>query len=46
MICAILFLVDAIDRKYELIAHKTKTDSMLYYPFVKFANGVYESIVE
>lgn len=46
VVCVILFLIDAVDRKYELIAYKTKTESMLYYPFVNFANGVYQSVVK
>ncbi|WP_065218814.1 MULTISPECIES: CvpA family protein [Butyricimonas] len=43
VVCVILFVVNAIDNRYEFISVKTKSDSLLYQPFVNFANGVYES---
>ena len=46
VICAILFFVDALDRRYEMISSETKQGSLCYYPFVNFANGVYAIIVK
>ena len=43
LLVIILFIVNAMDNRYEFISVKTKSDSLLYQPFVNFANGVYES---
>ncbi|WP_294140410.1 CvpA family protein [uncultured Sanguibacteroides sp.] len=45
VVCVILFVINALDSKYDFIPAKTKNQSMLYYPFVNFANGVYQSAV-
>ena len=42
----VLFLTNALDKRYDFISKETKNGSLLYYPFVNFANGVYESITQ
>ena len=44
--CVVLFIVNALDVRYDFISAKTKGDSLLYKPFVNFANGVYESVIK
>ena len=46
VVCVVLFVVNALDRKYDFIPAKTKSESLLYSPFVNFANGVYKTAVE
>lgn len=46
VVCVVLFLLDAVDRRYEMISLNTKKESLLYYPFVNFANGVYKSATD
>ena len=40
------FIVNALDVRYDFISAKTKSDSLLYKPFVNFANGVYENTIK
>ena len=46
VVCVVLFLVNTLDRKYDFIPAKTKSESLFYNPFVNFANGVYKTAVE
>lgn len=46
VVCVVLFIVNALDVRYDFISAKTKGDSLLYKPFVNFANGVYESAIK
>lgn len=46
VVCVVLFILDAVDRKYEIIPAETKSGSMLYLPLVSFSTGVYESVTE
>ena len=46
VVCVVLFIVNALDVRYDFISAKTKGDSLLYKPFVNFANGVYESVIK
>ena len=46
VVCVVLFIVNALDVRYDFISAKTKSDSLLYKPFVNFANGVYESAIK
>ena len=46
VVCVVLFIVNALDVRYDFISAKTKSDSLLYKPFVNFANGVYESVIK
>ena len=46
VVCVVLFAVNALDRKYDFISAKTKSESLFYNPFVNFANGVYKTAVE
>ena len=46
VVCVVLFMVNMLDRKYDFIPAKTKSESLLYSPFVNFANGVYKTAVE
>lgn len=46
VVCVVLFIVNALDHRYDFISVKTKSDSLLYQPFVNFANGVYDSAIK
>lgn len=46
VVCVVLFILNALDARYDFIPDKTKNESMLYRPFVNFANGIYESAVK
>lgn len=46
VVCVVLFLMNALDNRYDFISVKTKNESLLYKPFVNFANGVYESAIK
>ena len=45
VLCAILFIIDAIDRQYDIISTTTKEGSFLYNPLVTIANKIYSAIV-
>ena len=46
VVSVVLFIVNALDVRYDFISAKTKSDSLLYKPFVNFANGVYENTIK
>lgn len=46
VVCVVLFIVNAMDVRYDFISDQTKDGSLLYKPFVNFANGVYESAIK
>ncbi|MDR2130976.1 MAG: CvpA family protein [Odoribacteraceae bacterium] len=45
VLCAVLFLIDAIDTRYGFISEETKKESLLYGPLVRFANGIYQAVI-
>jgi membrane protein required for colicin V production len=45
VVCAILFLIDAIDERYDIVSTETREGSMLYDPLVDFANKVYRAVI-
>ncbi|MDR0544881.1 MAG: CvpA family protein [Odoribacteraceae bacterium] len=45
-LCAILFVLDSIDKRYDIIDAATKDQSLLYNPLTRFANKVYQAIIQ
>lgn len=44
LVCVILMIVDAIDARFHFLSEETKQKSVLFYPFLKFAQEIYNSI--
>lgn len=44
IVCVILMIVDALDDKFHFINEETKEKSLLFYPFLNFAQKIYNSI--
>lgn len=44
VICVILWIVDALDDKFQFIDKETKENSLFYNPFLNFAQQMYDRI--
>lgn len=44
VVCVILMIADALDDKFHFINEETKEKSLLFYPFLNFAQKIYNSI--
>lgn len=44
IVCVILMIIDALNEKFRFISEETLQKSMLFYPFLNFAQGIYNSI--
>ncbi|MDR2414803.1 MAG: CvpA family protein [Odoribacteraceae bacterium] len=45
IVCAILFLLDAIDKRYDIISTDAREESLLYDHLVNFANKIYQIVI-
>lgn len=44
ILCVLLLIVDALDDKFHFISEETKENSLLYQPFLTFAQQMYNTI--
>lgn len=44
IVCVVLMIVDALDDKFHFISEETKEKSFLFYPFLNFAQKMYNTI--
>ncbi len=44
IVCVLLMIMDALDDKFHFISEETKEKSMLFYPFLNFAQRIYNTI--
>lgn len=44
IVCVLLMIMDALDDKFHFINEETKEKSMLFYPFLNFAQRIYNTI--
>lgn len=44
IVCVILMITDALDDKFHFINEETKQKSLLFYPFLNFAQQIYNGI--
>lgn len=44
IVCVLLLIVDALNEKFQFISEETKQKSLLFYPFLNFAQKMYNSI--
>lgn len=44
IVCVLLMITDALDDKFHFIPEETKQKSMLFYPFLNFAQKTYNTI--
>ncbi len=44
IVCVLLLILDAVNSKFEFLSEETLQKSKLFYPFLKFAHNIYNSI--
>ena len=44
MVCVLLMIVDALNDKFHFISEETRENSLLFYPFLNFAQQMYNTI--
>lgn len=44
LICVLLLITDALDDKFHFISEETKQKNLLFYPFLNFAQQMYNTI--
>ena len=44
IVCVLLMIMDALDDKFHFISEELKEKSMLFYPFLNFAQRIYNTI--
>ncbi len=44
IVCVLLMIVDALNIKFQFLSEETQQKSLLFYPFLNFAQKIYNSI--
>lgn len=44
VVCVLLMIVDALNIKFQFLSEETQQKSLLFYPFLNFAQKIYNSI--
>lgn len=44
IVCVLLLVVDALNEKFQFISQETREKSLLFYPFLNFAQKMYNAI--
>ncbi len=44
IVCVLLLVTDALNEKYQFISEETRQKSLLFYPFLNFAQEMYNAI--